>query len=75
MDTSKHTITIPIADYNALMKAQEYAGAKLLTEDTPLYKAILHAIEEQAYRNGRPVGDPVHNPLAHFQLFIKEIKR
>lgn len=72
MEISKHTVTIPAADYEELMKAKELIGLKLLTKDTPLYGAIKQAMEaeymRQAYKG------PSVDVMDLFDVYIKSTR-
>jgi len=48
MNTEKHTVTIPIADYNELVKAQEFSGLTKITPESPNGRMIQQSFEMMA---------------------------
>lgn len=52
MDIQNHTITIPLKDYNDLMKVQDLAGITKLDTNTPMWRAIDEAMRYQSRQTG-----------------------
>ncbi len=45
MNTKSHTVTIPIEDYNELLKTKEFVGIVKIDKNNPLYKIIDNAVK------------------------------
>lgn len=71
MDQSKHTVTIPIEDYNKLVAAAQYEGLIEVKPGDPFYNMLKKAIEadyRQVYYK-EPQGDV----MAAFTFYAKKL--
>lgn len=60
MDSSQHTVTIPISDYNEILKSIELKGVQEISET--MLKDFIEFVER---RDGRPFN------IKKFKLYIK----
>lgn len=67
MNTKSHTVTIPIEDYNELIKAQELVGLTKVSETSDIYLAIQRGATSLMSHNDQ-------NPIANIEIYTRRIK-
>jgi hypothetical protein len=70
MEKSKHTVTLPVADYVEMERAIPLVGVQEITKDHSLYPVIKSAMQAM-YRN-QSNQDAPHNMMDLFTFYVKK---